>query len=637
MNLTPLTHLIKKQAEEITLRNIADYELSWDDDLQNKLPILIAHVSALWTLLNSKNYVKNTDENRKYLLQLHPSQVVTLFRMFGIGYSTGFRKQIIKMVTVNSNDGVSLRNNLIEVQTGEGKSIILAVVSVVLALLGFNAYCVCYSQYLSRRDYQNFFELFSTLNMAEHIFYDTFSKICEDSINERFDIRHTVNEYLLTDKLEFKKNRANSLRPRILLIDEVDVFFSSDFYGSYYSPLLILKEKTITDLIKHVWASRNQSTSFMQLTMSEPYKKCIARFAKLKTVLDEDLKKMLVDLASVGKHQYEVTNDQICYTNQNDLSYHVYHGYKTMFAYFRENELNKANISDESLDDNIGLNIDLGAYSYADMPKKNFLSILGVTGTLSSLNASQQKIIRDVYKIKDTTYMPSIYGEKRLYTKDVILVQEQLHFARIVDEIRQIREANPKRAIFVCFESVEQLDAFYASPEFAFKASTSKLTVKANDWERKQIVHRATKPGMITLFTSVFGRGTDFVVYDEKVNADGGVHVIQTFLSREIAEEIQIKGRTARQGKLGTYRLIISSESLSEFNISLFYIERNNKSADDLYSFLDTKRRQQFEASYCKDLENIGSIKTKSKLSYDFLDSVYEKDYEKVDKMLFKK
>ena len=47
--------------------------------------------------------------------------------------------------------------------------------------------------------------------------------------------------------------------------------------------------------------------------------------------------------------------------------------------------------------------------------------------------------------------------------------------------------------------------------------------------------------------TDSFGRGTDFIVLNKDINQRGGVHVIQTFLSLDESEEVQIKGRTARQ------------------------------------------------------------------------------------------
>ena len=34
---------------------------------------------------------------------------------------------------------------------------------------------------------------------------------------------------------------------------------------------------------------------------------------------------------------------------------------------------------------------------------------------------------------------------------------------------------------------------------------------------------------------------------DDNINAAGGVHIIQTFVSEDISEEIQIQGRTASQ------------------------------------------------------------------------------------------
>jgi hypothetical protein len=46
-----------------------------------------------------------------------------------------------------------IRNNLVEIKTGEGKSVTLAVLSVIFALYGFEVNCACYSEYLSERDF----------------------------------------------------------------------------------------------------------------------------------------------------------------------------------------------------------------------------------------------------------------------------------------------------------------------------------------------------------------------------------------------------------------------------------------------------------------------------------------------------
>lgn len=50
----------------------------------------------------------------------------------------------------------NLPNHLMQIKTGQGKSIILGALSIILGLLGYKVYCVCYSPYLSERDYKSF-------------------------------------------------------------------------------------------------------------------------------------------------------------------------------------------------------------------------------------------------------------------------------------------------------------------------------------------------------------------------------------------------------------------------------------------------------------------------------------------------
>lgn len=50
-----------------------------------------------------------------------------------------------------------------QIKTGEGKSVILASMSILLALMGHKVDCVCYSSYLSQRDYEDFEPIFREL------------------------------------------------------------------------------------------------------------------------------------------------------------------------------------------------------------------------------------------------------------------------------------------------------------------------------------------------------------------------------------------------------------------------------------------------------------------------------------------
>jgi hypothetical protein len=50
------------------------------------------------------------------------------------------------MRLVSGNDeSLGLRNNLMQIGTGEGKSVVLAMTSSILALYGYKVSCACYS------------------------------------------------------------------------------------------------------------------------------------------------------------------------------------------------------------------------------------------------------------------------------------------------------------------------------------------------------------------------------------------------------------------------------------------------------------------------------------------------------------
>ena len=68
------------------------------------------------------------------------------------------------------------------------------------------------------------------------IFYGTFNKICEKQINKDGKIRDLVLSHILKDNALIIGKKESEI-PKILLIDEVDVFFSKEFYNKLYVPM----------------------------------------------------------------------------------------------------------------------------------------------------------------------------------------------------------------------------------------------------------------------------------------------------------------------------------------------------------------------------------------------------------------
>lgn len=109
----------------------------------------------------------------------------------------------------------------------------------------------------------------------------------------------------------------------------------------------------------------------------------------------------------------------------------------------------------------------------------------------------------------------------------------------------------------VFFASTEELLEFYNSkPMEDLRRETRVVTETISTTEKRAAFAKATEQGAITLLIRDFGRGTDFKCFDTRMLDAGGTHVIQAFYSPDVAEEVQIRGRTARQGAKGSYRLV---------------------------------------------------------------------------------
>jgi hypothetical protein len=563
--------------------------------------------------------------------------------MIGLGYSGGFKKFMINTAfnLFGYNKDTSLRSNLVQIETGEGKSITLAVTAIVLALLGFDVYCVCYSKLLSERDYLAFKPIFEFLSINENIFYDTFAKICEKTSNIKGDVRIIVNqiknEILKSNKTESKNNDGESNKPRILLIDEVDVFLSTDFYGNSYNPMLNLTDLSIQDLILLIWKERKNRDLLDSILNSDEYRKCIDKYNDWKELIMEAIYEIISSLSTFQAVKYIVKDDKIAYKYQNDINFNINYRYNTILAYLHEHE--KGNISDFSLENNLSILISLGSFSYPEIALQSFNSIIGVTGTLEHLNGTQKEIIKKDFLIEHQTYMPSIYGPNNLIfdprsPKNFSIENEKNYFKIISMEIKFRIKVEKPVSVFVVFESISKLKRFYDSDAFLpLKSLSQILTDEANSMERKNVIAAATLVQKITLFTRSFCRGTDFIVHDDAINLNGGVHVIQTFLSEEYSEEVQIKSLTARKGDKGTFQLILSLPMLEKYMITPDELKK--QAIDTHYQYLDRKRKAFFNIKYADNATFIEASKTKQSIKF-FNDIIFSSDTSKIKNFLLK-
>jgi len=272
---------------------------------------LMVQLFSYWTLSHSEHYqqmVESSDnsssgsgsknggidaDKRVYLMQPHVGQILAIFRIFGIDGENGGRVKVV--------------HHFAQINTGEGKSVVLAIVSTIFALMGFSVDCACYSEYLSRRDYLAFSTLFTDFGVYEYIVYGTFTELCERFLNQRAgDIRETVQNLILKPTVEVRSSRdlVKMQREKVLVIDEVDVFLNKHFFGNVYRPMAKLVDPTITALINKIWDSRNNiGLSFKKVSTFPEYTSFIAKFSNWQTLMEDSVKTMLGDLKNADSHE----------------------------------------------------------------------------------------------------------------------------------------------------------------------------------------------------------------------------------------------------------------------------------------------------------------------------------------------
>lgn len=89
----------------------------------------------------------------------HTTQILSLLVMFDLHKEPSLKPQALSN-NAQRNALLALNDQLIQIKTGQGKSIILGMASSMFALLGHATDVVCYSPYLSKRDEGAFMDIF---------------------------------------------------------------------------------------------------------------------------------------------------------------------------------------------------------------------------------------------------------------------------------------------------------------------------------------------------------------------------------------------------------------------------------------------------------------------------------------------
>lgn len=182
--------------------------------------------------------------------------------------------------------------------------------------------------------------------------------------------------------------------------------------------------------------------------------------------------------------------------------------------------------------------------------------LYGMSGTLGS--KVTQEVLQEAYTV-DFVFVPTFKTKRFSEIPPVVSENDDAWLSAVIESVTR-ESAAGKPVLLICesINDVERIESklaeFYRTPKPAHVKRYSR-----SDTSENLVVSNKIESGQIIIATNLAGRGTD-IKPEDKVEASGGLHVCLAYLPNNQRVEDQALGRTARQGKSGTGQLIINKK-----------------------------------------------------------------------------
>uniref|UniRef100_A0A914PA70 Uncharacterized protein n=1 Tax=Panagrolaimus davidi TaxID=227884 RepID=A0A914PA70_9BILA len=203
---------------------------------------------------------------------------------------------------------------------------------------------------------------------------------------------------------------------------------------------------------------------------------------------------------------------------------------------------------------------------------QKFKQIYGFSGTLGSKKERLQ--LYDKYNVDlklVPSSLPNLFYEEPTIIATVKNGCKHSHVDEIFESIN--KKLNDNRSVLIICESIKQLDELSAAiKEMAVKELDEEkalpfmnATIYRRDYEKFEYGSGMELPPRSIIFsTNLAGRGTNIILTDN-LRQNGGLHVIVTFLPKNLRVEEQAFGRAARFGDPGSGQLIIHADNSNSY------------------------------------------------------------------------
>lgn len=525
----------------------------------------------------SDDELKQETERMKKLVQNNAESLDHLLpRAFAVLREASRRVTGMEPYPVQLMAGIELfRGKIAEAATGEGKSLVAALPSFLVALEGKGVHIVTVNDYLANRDAEEIGAIHRFLGLSVGCVTNEMDNAAR-RIQYACDITYVTNNELGFDYL--RDNMATSRKDQVLrglhyaIIDEAD----SILIDEARTPLIISSNSgkstaiyTSCDILAHqmVRGKDLKEVSKIDLIAGERQEETgdfiVDEKDKIITLTAEGIQKAerffhlenLADPEHLELQHCIILALRANHLMHKDKDYIVKDGEVLIVDEFTGRVMPGRRFSDglhQAIEAKEKVSVKEETFTSATITFQNFFNKFdkkcGMTGTA----ATEAKELREIYGL-DVVTIPTNKPVIREDLPDAVFKTKDGKYRAVLREVMKAHEiGQPVLVGTASIQSSEELSSLLKKNGIAH----SVLNAKNNELEA-QIVALAGQHGAVTIATNMAGRGTD-IKLDDKAREAGGLYVIGTERNESRRIDNQLRGRSGRQGDPGKSRFFIS-------------------------------------------------------------------------------
>ncbi len=536
------------------LRKLIDSEykeLKRFEGIANKIVALDEEMQKL----SDEDLKKKTEEFKKEL-ENGTSLDELIVPAFAVVREAAFRVIGEKPFYVQILGGLAIHfGNIAEMKTGEGKTLTETMPAYLNALTGKGVHIVTVNEFLAKRDSEWMGNIFRFLGLTVGL---NLRDLSPKEKQEAYacDILYSTNneigfDYLRDNMVVDAKDRVQ--RPlHFCIVDEVD----SILIDEARTPLIISGGQANNGSL-YVDADR----SVKNLINEEDY------------TIDEKIKNVSLTEAGSKKIEKFFHVDNLYDINNTNLVHHVNQALKANYAFKKDIDyvvsddqviivdqftgrlMQGRQFSDglhQAIEAKEKVTINVETKTMATITFQNLFrmyeKLSGMTGTAKT----EEEEFRNIYNMY-VIQIPTNKPIARVDLPDLVYATMNGKYKAIVNTIKEIHSTG--QPILVGTISVEANEHL---SKLLTKAGLKHEVLNAKNHEREaEIIAKAGEKGAITIATNMAGRGTDIKLTEETKEL-GGLYVIGTERHESRRIDNQLRGRSGRQGDIGTSQFFVS-------------------------------------------------------------------------------